>query len=287
MRDHDKAAFWMVFWVVSFSIAMLGNKWVKDFFLFPMIVWSRSFFGLLLLVPFASQIKKTHLIKWQLLRGLLISCAMLCSYSAYRYLPVHTAAILGTSGPIFTVLLSILVLKERITVSRWLGMILGYTGVLIVVLQKNTSEPYGFSFFEIVAVAGNLCTSCAMLVGKYLAEGGEDKTTTLFYNALIPFLCFSIAVPFYWSPPTGTQWLVLVLMGCFGAISQLCTFSALKLAKVSFIAPFEYLRLCVMIPLGYLIFKEAPNFSFYIGAPLIILSSFWLTFLERKLPTMS
>jgi drug/metabolite transporter (DMT)-like permease len=220
------------------------------------------------MIPFLSLKNLTQKIPLQLGRGLCISGAMLCSYTAYRHLPSHTAGILGTSGPLFALFLSVLFLKERLSLQKWVLIFLGYTGVLIIIGPFNLSA----TSYEGVSLLGNLLGSVAILIARSLAQNPSLTSASLFYGAFIPLLIFSVGLPNFWTPLQGSQWLVLAGIGGIGALSQLFMFSALRNAAPSFTAPFEYLRLCVFSLMSWFIFHELPSPSFYLGS-LILLGS--------------
>ncbi len=282
----ERAALYMVGWAFSFSLAMIGNKWVQGTIPIPLILWARCGFALLFLMPFLSyekQVLRSKNVKMQLLRGCLTSGAMICTYMAYQNLPTHTAAILGTSGVLFTFILSQALLRESIHWTRWGLLALGYMGVLII-LEPMDLFTHSKGLYKGLALLGNLMGSCAVLSARVLALHKESTSTTLFLGTAIPFAVYTLLGPFFQVYTTGsffpigfsTRWGILLSIGGLGALSQFFYFSALRLAPASFAAPFEYLRLCIFIPLGWCLFHEIPPISFYMGALLILASAFFL-----------
>lgn len=277
MAPKQKAALWMTGWCLTFSLSMICNKWTREWIPLPMVIWARCLFGLLIMIPFLSFKHLTHTMPRQLIRGLCISGAMVCSYTAYRYLPSHTAGILGTSGPLFVIFLSVIFLKERLSLQKWFLILLGYVGVLIIIGPFSVS----LTSYEGISLLGNLLGAVAILIARSLAQNPALTSASLFYGACIPLIVFSVGLPNFWTPLEAKQWAALAGIGSIGALSQLFMFSALANASPSFTAPFEYLRLCIFTLMSWFIFYEIPTSSFYLGS-LILLASLAGLMVVRK-----
>lgn len=275
-----KAALWSLGGSIFFSILMLLNKYARHSIPLPLVVWGRCAFALLFLVPFMNFQGIFHQWKTQLLRGILVSSAMICTYSAYRHLPTHTASILGTTGPLFTVFLAILFLKESVHWQRWLCVILGWLGALIVLDPMNSTS--GLLTYKVIALLGNLAAASVIIYARFLSEKRIAPETTLFYGLGVPFVAYTLQLPYVWEPIDYKAWLVLGILGMAGGLSSWCHLKSLQLAPASFVAPFDYVRLCILIPCAYYFWGEVPSWSFYIGSAFIILALLILLHLDRK-----
>jgi drug/metabolite transporter (DMT)-like permease len=284
ISPQRRGAFWMMGWALSFGLAMMGNKLMRNYFELPMIVWTRCAFALIFIAPFVRPPFVTGSFFLQLIRGGVISAAMTCTYVSYRYLSTHVAAIIGTTSSLFVIIFSIFFLKEHVNWRRWILLFVGYVGVLVIILHEENRGAGSLNFFyKLLGLMGNIAGAVGMLIARSLALRQESKSVTLFYGTALPLLVFTGVLPFFWKTPDHYwEWSMLVFIGACGALSQFCMFSALQVAPASFLAPFEYVRLCLMAPLGWLFFQEQINGYFYVGAVLIIVSTIWLANLSRK-----
>lgn len=274
----------MTAWAVFFSIAMLLNKKAADHIPTTVILWGRCAFALMFFLPFLKFQSLGHLWGLQVLRGIFISLAMMCTYTAYRHIELHNASILGSTTPFFVTLFSLLFLKERIKSIQWVLLLLGYAGVLVIVGPVSK----GVNWFYLIALLGTIFGALAITCARTLAVKKASAQNIIFYGSGIPLLVFSIALlgmscaPFLVAssasfcqlkPLSLENWGILGAIGFFGGASQWCYFQSLRSSPASFVAPLEYLRLCILIPMGYVLFGEVPARSFYLGSLLILIAS--------------
>ena len=269
--------FWALAWGIIFSFAMSLVKFLSNNIAPLTIVFVRTFFGLLFFSPFILKTDITHLktqkFPLHFLRATLISAAMFCTYYTYANLPLAFATSIGFTSPLITVLLASLIFKEKITASQWVALMFGYLGVLIMV------QPQSFIFNQAVlaAILGNVVTSFVVILTKYLSRT-ENTIQIMAYNNFLSFLLIGIVFigTITHGLSQGDLWL-LAVEGGLGVLSQFCYIQALKYGQPSTIAPFEYLRLVFMIPLGYFLFNEAVSFATLCGGLMIIITTYYIT----------
>lgn len=277
--NYKKSIAWVISWSLCFSVVMTLAKKISPDVPGATLVFCRLAIGLAFAMPiFIGQglmcVVKTQSIWLHLIRAVVVSCSMGCTYYAYRNLPLADAAAIGQTGPLFTTLLAVLLLKESMTVLKWLAMLVGYIGVLFIV-KPGVVE---FDSAILVALAANLLAGLAIIMAKALSK--EDSSQTiLFYGTVGTLFLTSIHAFFYWQTPSKTDCIYLIFIGAAGMLSQYCYLQALKYAPASFVTPFEYIRLCVTIPIGMIVFSEMPDAYSLLGS-LVILAS--IIFLVRK-----
>jgi drug/metabolite transporter (DMT)-like permease len=274
-EQKSQSMFWMLLWSVSFCIVMISNRLVSAQSSIFLIVWMRSFFAFVVLIPFfLSQRKSLWTDHWkvQLLRGSLIFGAMVCNYLAYRILPMASVAALGMSGPLLINVLGALVLKESIPKKRWNILGIGYMGVLFLVKPQN----FVFQTAMLLPLMGNMCVAFALTFAKKLTRT-ETDVSLLFYGSLVPFLLSSLGALTARSIPQFSDGLYFILIGIFGGFSQFCYLQALKVTSPAFASSFEYVRLCLFLPIGYLLFDEVPDFLSLLGVLCIVISTVLLS----------
>ena len=91
----------------------------------------------------------------------------------------------------------------------------------------------------------------------------------------------TVVVPFYWIEPSLTEWILMVTVGLFGAISHYCLIRAFDAAPVSAVIPFGYTTLIWAVVIGFLVFGELPDIWTFVGAGVIITSGLYIFHRER------
>lgn len=269
----------MLLWALSFSSAMAFTKTLSPDIDSIIILFMRYFFGLIFFSPFVVQagIKGfiTSRLVLHLTRVVCVGLAMGCTYYAYRTLPLALATSIGMTGPLFTTILSMLLLKESVTFRKWLFIIFGYLGILVMVRPHELPISLGV-WVELLA---NLFAALSIICVKLLSRTESTITIMLYANTITTFIAGLLAFSL-WKTPETSDLMALVLIGALGVFSQFCSVSALKFANPSYLAPFEYTRMCFAVPVGYLFFQEIPTLWTILGSFMIIGATYGLTRLE-------
>ncbi len=271
---------WIVLSMIFFSITMSISKFLGSEVHTLVKIFMRLLFGLILLLPFMfdkTTKLKTNNIGLYLLRTSCVCAAMFCTYFTYTHLPLALATSIGFTTPIFTILLSILFLKEKVSLSHWILIIIGYIGVLII---TRPTLSFHFSYITIGLLA-NFLASCAIIMANKISRTDSAKQI-LFLTTLLSVLFTSIPTYYFWQRPNAQEFFLLFLLGCTGMLSQYCYLKAIRLEKISFLSSFEYIRLIFMVPIGVFVFNEIPNPHIYLGSIIIIASNLCLTYLKAK-----
>lgn len=269
----------MLLWAVTFTVAMSFAKILSGNIHNLIILFLRCFFGFLFFIPFVAKkgIKsaQTHRLALHGLRVALTCTAMLCTYHAYRHLPLATASVIGFTSPLFTMVFAFLFLGEHVSYKKWAATLIGYLGVLVIL------RPFSFQLNNTlyVALLANVLASGSTITIKKLSST-ESTITMMFYTNIATFFLSAIAVLWVWQIPELKDILILACIGLAGTLSQFFYIEALKLGKPSFLSPFEYTRLCFAIFAGSMFFHESLDRWSLIGALIIILATFSLSRLE-------
>lgn len=276
---------WMLLWGLSFTVSMSIAKFISPLIPNNVIVFLRCVFGFMFFLPFvAKEISQQGIkvLKAQqpflyVCRVIVVSCAMGCTYYAYRNLPLATASAIGFSSPLFTTLLGIVFLKNRMNWQQGFCVFIGYLGVLVVIgpfsLELNSAES--------VAILANLLASCAIILLKKLCVT-ESNTRILFYTNSATVILSGMSTLWIWQSPSWQDISLLLLMGISSTLAQVFYAQALRMAEPAFVAPLEYNRLIFAVLIGYGFFNELPTYTVLIGAALIIGANLYLSFLEFK-----
>lgn len=274
------AAF-MLLWALSFSAAMSIAKTLSPEVDSVIVLFMRYFFGLVFFSPFVFQAGFKGFVTSRpllhLIRVLCVGAAMACTYYAYRHLPLALATSIGMTGPLFTTVLSLLFLRDSVSLSKWGLILFGYLGVLVMV--RPHEMPSGIGIGVGIEILANVFAALSIICVKVLSRTESTLTIMLYANTATTFIAGLIAFS-VWKMPSESDVLALVLIGGLGVFSQYCSVSSLKHANPSYLAPFEYTRLCFAVPVGYLFFQEIPTLWVYCGSLMIIIATYGLTRLE-------
>ena len=265
-----------------FSIQDATVKWLVTTYAVTQILFIRS----VLIVALSAYIirrnghpsilKSPHR-KSLVLRALLMLVAWLFYYSAARHLGLAELTTLYFCAPIMVVALSILVLKEKVGLVRWLSCIGGFGGVLLAANPAGTPSlvPAGM-----VLIAG-FCWAWSTILVR-LVSRSESTINQMMATSLSFVVACGVTLPFVWQWPDANGWILMIGLGCVSAIGQFLLYEGFRHAPASALAPIEYTGLIWAFLFGYLIWADVPTWHVISGALLIAGSSLLLIWWERR-----
>lgn len=247
------------------------------------VVWARNFFHTVLMTMFmlpsqGLRIIKTNRLKLQIIRSMLLLCATISFFTAIKYVPLADAGAVGSTAPLFVILFSVLILKEKISYRRWAAVGVGFLGAMII-LRPGMTEVHPALF---LVVCTSICYSLYQIATRFLS-GIDKPATTLFYTSLVGTILMSVAMPFFWVTPDLEGWLVLVVIGLIGGVSHFIMIKAFDFTAASTAAPFQYTQLIWMAIFGYIVFGDFPDGLTIVGTLIIVCSGLYILFRERQL----
>ena len=187
----------------------------------------------------------------QIARSAFLVGSITSLFVSLTYLPIAEATAIGFTGPLFITALSVPVLGERVGWHRWLAVIIGLAGVLVIV--RPGGEVWHWS--AAMALLGAISFACFQLVTRLLA-GQDRQETTLLYTSIGGMAWISLLVPFFWTPPSMEHIAVFAITGAMGAAAHFFLLRAFARAEASLLAPFNYSKLIWAVILGYIVFKR-------------------------------
>ena len=198
-------------------------------------------------------------------RSLFTFCAWLCYYTAAKYLQLAELTTIYYAAPVIVTVLSIVLLKEKVSAIRWMAVMIGFVGVFI---ACNPTE-LGLSRPVLLVLAAAFLWAVAIVLLRKTAH--QERTIIQVALANAHFLLLS-AVPAFvlWQMPSWSELLLLLSVGILGGVAQLLLFEGMKRAEISIIAPLEYSSLIWAFALGYLIWGDMPRDGVFAGAALIV-----------------
>ncbi len=258
--------------ICAFSIMDLIVKW-SDLYPLGQVIFFRGFFGVLLyfLIMPRDRIKNFYYTKrpgLHFLRCFFGLIALLAIFTALRNLPLATVVSISFAAPIFTTILSIFLLSEKVGLFRWLAVIVGFIGIIII------TEP-GFSslnIYFIYPLIFCLGMSYVAITIRQLSTSEPVWLISLYFSATITLASF-FTIPYGWIMPDIKDLILLMSIGILGGAANLWLSQSYKFSEVSLVTPLKYLALIFAIIFGYFIWNEVPSVKTLIGAFLVIISS--------------
>ena len=263
---------YMLLSVCAFSVMDLIVKW-SDNYPLGQVIFFRGFFGLVLyyfVIP-KERLKDFYVTKRPMLHfsrcffGLM---ALLSIFTALRNLPLATVVSISFAAPIFTTIMSIFFLSEKVGIYRWLAVIVGFVGIIIIT-QPGLSLLNIYYIYPIIFCLGLSYVAIAI---RQLSTSEPVWLISFYFSASITILGL-MSLPFGWVMPSFKDFILLSLVGVLGGVANLLLSQSYKLSEVSLVTPLKYLALIFGIIFGYLIWDEVPTISTLFGSALVILSS--------------
>jgi drug/metabolite transporter (DMT)-like permease len=245
------------------------------------IAFFSAFFGMLtmlVLVPrFGLRSFRTNHFMLQLARGALSVVGILAVYYALSVTPLATVTALNFTMPIFTTVLAVLLLKERVDIAKWSAILFGFAGVFVIVrpgiVEVNTGA--------LLVIVGSILFAIVILVMKVLTRTDSIASITL-YGAMLRAPLALVPALFVWQWPDARQLMWLAAMGSIGTLSSFAFAQALKEVETNVISPMFFLQLIWAAAIGYLVFAEIPSVFTWLGGAMILSSVTYMAYRESR-----
>ena len=258
--------------ICAFSIMDLIVKWSENY---PIgeVLFFRGFFGMIpifFLIPKERYFNfyKTNRPFLHFRRCVSGLVAIVAIFIALRKLPLATVVSITFAAPIFTTIMSIFFLSEKVGLYRWLAVLVGFIGILII------SEP-GFSslnFYYIYPIIFCFGLSYVAIAIKQLSSTEPVWLIGLYFSFSIMIMSF-FTLPQGWILPNLKDLFLLCMVGILGGLANLWLTQSYKFSDVSLVTPLKYLALLFAIFFGYIFWNEIPTTKTLVGAILVIISS--------------
>jgi len=258
--------------ICAFSIMDLIVKWSENY---PIgeVLFFRGFCGMIpifFLIPKERYFNfyKTNRPFLQFIRCVSGLVAIVAIFIALRNLPLATVVSITFAAPIFTTIMSIFFLSEKVGLYRWLAVLVGFIGILII------SEPgfSSFNFYYIYPIIFCLGLSYVAIAIKQLSSTEPVWLIGLYFSFSIMIMSF-FTLPQGWIMPNLKDLFLLCMVGILGGLANLWLTQSYKFAEVSLVTPLKYLALLFAIFFGYIFWDETPTIKTLLGAALVIISS--------------
>ena len=281
--SNNKLAIFLIITSVFFGTVMLSflkiaqedvNVYVAGFF--------RFFLGLVIILPYIIKkkddvLKTTHL-KQHFLRAILGLPAMLLYFSALVLLPIEKLTAISFVVPLIVTILAVFFLGEKIFLYRTLALILGFSGMLVIIRPGFVDISIGVYMVLFSA----LLWSINIIITKKISKDDSAITILAYQSIFMSILSFFIVL-FFWEMPSLKTLIYLILAALCGTVLHLTLNHAFKLVDVSMTQPYSFLNLVFASIIGYFVFDEIPDLYTWIGALIIFTGVLIISYREMKL----
>ena len=273
---------------LCFALLDTATKYATQLAPVLMLLWFRYAFQAVVTFALRFPVQKFRLLatpnpRFQALRGVLLLTTSACSFFGLQYLPVGEFTAMVMLSPLVATALAAWLLKNPVSQQRWLLMVAGLAGVLLVV------RPGGqvFSWALLFPV---------LLVGAYAwfqvltsrLSGEENPYTTHFYTGLVGALVMTPIAAFSWNTAAMlAHWPWFVMIGFLGTFGHLMLIRAYMRASAPVLTPFLYTQIGFATLAGWLVFDHAPDALAWLGIGVIAASGVGNALLSaRELATL-
>ena len=237
----------------------------------------------------------TKQFKLEFIRGIFLFLSYTTFMMGLAALPLAEVEAIRFSGPMMITVLSVFILGENVEPVRWLALIAGFLGVLLVVRPGSASFNIG-SVFILISV---LFYALTVMSTRQL-QATDSSATMAYYSSLVYLAAALVLVPItiasgeipnahpsiaflfhHWSMPTLLDGIIMCGLGLVWAGWTYFMARAYSLAQASVAAPFEYLSLPLNVMWGFTIWRETPTLLTWAGACLTLLSGIFIMYRER------
>jgi drug/metabolite transporter (DMT)-like permease len=282
-KEHvPLAILYMVGATIVFSASSAASKWLVASYPIGEVLFTRTAVALITVALFVLPqmglaVYRTSRLRHHVMRSVSQGFSQTFLLIAFSMMPLAGATAINFSAPLFATLVSALMLKETVGLTRWAALLVGFCGVLIV------TNP-GAETFQIGAL---FALANAMLYGSVTAAvrgmtATESAETLTLYQLTLLTIFFSLLLPLGWITPTPGDTAWIVFNGSANAVGQYWWTRALHLAPASAVSPFIYLSLIWASILGFAIWGEVPTISLVIGSAVVVASGMFLLWREAN-----
>ena len=212
-------------------------------------------------------------------RAMLGLTGMFFTFGAPLLLPLAVSTTLGFTTPVFAVILSALLLHEKVGPVRWLAVALGFAGVVIIAQPGHALIP---PLGAAVGLGAGLMVALISIQVRDLGRTDEPLSIVFWFAALSAPLLLA-ALPFTYTHHTPWQWFLLISGGVLGCVGQLLLTASLRYGQVASVIVMDYSALVWATLYGWLVWSELPPSATWLGAPAIIAAGGVIVWREQQL----
>ena len=249
---------------LSWSLPVLQITWGRYFFT---VVFTLSF----MLIFFRKNLLWSKNPKLQLIRGIILLLANILFFYSISVISLAKALTLAFIHPLIVTALSPVFLNEKVGIKRWIAVLMGFIGALIVI-RPGFLE---FNLASLAALGTGVFYGFYLMITRKLSDT-DNPLLTLLFTGVVGCVIMTSVMPVIWVSPTPNQWLMLACIGLVASVAHGFIIVSYKYADASKLAPLGYSEIITNIMLGYYIFSDFPDLLTFIGLFIIMISGIYV-----------
>ena len=268
--------------VLMFVIGDALSKDLVTHYSVPQIAFVKSMATLIVLLPWIMRANTRARLKtdrpWMhVLRAAFGLAEMACFLLALRTIGLADATAIYYAAPLIATALSVMVLRERVSVQRWGAVVVGFVGMLII-LQPEAN--LGLSLGAVYITMGMVLYATLMIINRSMGAS-ETTTSMVLYAVISETIVMGALAPFFWTPMSLFDALHMAALGLVITLGIFAFTRAYMMAPVATVAPFDYTALIWAVLFGFMFWGELPALAVWLGAGLILMCGLYVLYREH------
>ena len=224
--------------------------------------------------------------KWLIIRGLSGATGLFLFFMTLQNLPMAIATTVQYLSPIFTIILAIFLLKEKVKHIQWLFFSISLFGVLIIGYDPNELGDVNY-FWIVVGIVSAAFSGLAYNAIMKCRDTDAPITVVMYFPLVAAPITFVLCLIQGFVIPTGIEWLILLLIGVLTQIAQVCVTRAFNADNASTVAPLKYTGAIYAGLIGFFIFDETLGLYANVGIILIVVGVLLNTWFKKRSQKLS
>lgn len=268
--SNAKAAGWMAGWLAAMLILMVaGREITRELHVFQLMEM-RSVIGLFMLYPMIHAYggltaMRTSRPLAHIGRNIVHYASQFGWFLALTLIPLAQVVAIEFTMPIWTALLAVLFLNERLNAWKILAIVLGLIGVIIIVHPGSAQVSSG----QLLMVAVAVGFGASIVLVKSLTRT-DSGVSIVFWMLVIQSAIGLLPAIYYWQTPSAHLWPWILLIAFCGTYSHYCMAQAMRYADATVVVPMDFLRVPLSATIGWLLYSEQLDAATIVGAALIL-----------------
>jgi drug/metabolite transporter (DMT)-like permease len=259
-------------------------KWIAQSYPVGQVMTLRGLFVIAIVILWAkarhrsSELRVTN---WglQLTRGTLMAVSTFLFVTGLTLMPIADAIAIAFAGPVIATALAAILLKESIRWRRWTAIIIGFTGV--VVMLRPTPEL--IRVVAVVPLSAAFVGAFRDIVTRKMGTGGESTLAIMLVSTSVVTAAGLLTIPFGWVPLKISDLGLFILSGLLVGFAQALMIESFRFGEVGLVAPFKYTSLVWAVLLGLLVWGDLPDAWTWVGSALVVGSGIYIWHRELTL----
>ncbi|MFT6827824.1 MAG: drug/metabolite transporter (DMT)-like permease [Roseivirga sp.] len=199
------------------------------------------------------------------LRGFAGALALMMFFTTLQEIPLASAVTLMFLGPIFTTILGMWIVKEKVVWMQWLFFAMSFAGILMIKGFDPRVSPY----MALLGVGAAFCSGIAYNMIRKL-KTSEHPLVIIFYFPLVTLPIVGIYSIFHWVQPHGFEWVILLAIGVLTQIAQYYMTKSYQSEELAKVSNLSFIGIIYALGFGYVLFGETFNLQTYLGMTCVL-----------------